>query len=122
MKNLIAASGGGLPANSGIVNPVLNQGIQNQTGLSFFQTIIPNFITLTLVVGSLIFVFILLTGAISWISSGGDPKAVEGARSRVTHALIGIIILFSVFAVIKLIEAFFGLKILTLDIGPLFIK
>ncbi|MBI1863673.1 hypothetical protein HYS03_00455 [Candidatus Woesebacteria bacterium] len=121
MKNYLAAAGGDVPTG-GITNPVLNKSIQNQTGLSFFQTIIPNFITLALVVGSLIFVFILITGAISWISSGGDKASVESARAKVTHALIGLVILFSVFAVIKLVEAIFGLKILTLDIAPLFIK
>lgn len=64
----------------------------------------------------------LLLGAITWIGSGGDKAAIEGARGRITQALIGIVVLFSVFAIIKLIEGLFGIKILTLDIGPLIIK
>ncbi|MBL7036901.1 hypothetical protein ISR94_03660, partial [Candidatus Microgenomates bacterium] len=48
--------------------------------------------------------------------------AIEGARGRITSALVGVVILFSTFALIKIVETFFGIDILTIDIGPLVIQ
>jgi hypothetical protein len=116
-NNLLAGPGG----SGEITNPVL-ESLGQKTGLSFFQSFIPNLIGLGFVVGTIIFFFILILGAIQWISSGGDKQALEGARGKVTNAVIGIVILFSVFAVINIVEAFFKIKIMTLDIGPLVIQ
>ena len=101
-----------------ITNPILGQP-GGQTGEGFFQKFIPAAIGLAFVVGVLVFLFVLVTGAIQWISSGGDKQALESARGKISNALIGLVILFATFAVIQLIETFFGINILTLDIGPL---
>jgi len=44
----------------------------------------------------------MIIGAIQWISSGGDKASVEAARGKVMNAIIGLIVLFVVFALIKL--------------------
>jgi len=75
------------------------------------------------VVGAIIFLFMLISGAITWITSGGDKNAVEAARGRVTSAIVGIVVLFVTFAAITLIENFFGgINILDLNLGDLYIK
>lgn len=89
---------------------------------AFLSTLVPNAIGLLFVVGAVIFFFMLVIGAVQWISSGGDKANVESARGKLTNALIGLIVLFASFAIIKLIEAFFGVKILELDIAPLVIQ
>ena len=83
---------------------------------------LPNIIGLIFIVGIIIFFFMLLMGAVQWISSGGDKGKLESARGRLTSAIIGIVILLSVFAIMQLIQTFFGVSILTLDIGPLIIR
>lgn len=103
-----------------ITNPVLKD-VGKQTGLQFFQKFIPSLIGLAFAAGVIIFFFMLILGAIQWIASGGDKQALEGARGRVTNAIIGLVILFSLFALLGLIDTFFGIKIMTLDIGPLVI-
>ncbi len=102
-----------------ITNPLLKETLQKKSGVGFFQSFIPNLVTLGLIIGVLFFLFILIIGAIQWISSGGDKNALEEAKKKITNAIIGIIILFSVFALLKVIENFFGISILTLDIGSL---
>lgn len=77
---------------------------------------------LALLIGALIFFFMMIFGAIQWISSGGDKAALESARGKLTGAIIGFAILLAVFALIKVIEGFFGVNILILDIGPLQIQ
>lgn len=104
-----------------IGNPALGK-MQNTGGVEFFQNVLPKAISLLFVGGVVIFFFVLLIGAIQWISSGGDKQALEGARGKISNALIGLVILFSTFAVIKLIEAFFHISILSIDIGPLVIQ
>jgi len=107
--------------SNSITNPVLGN-LGNLSGSEFFAKVIPTAVGLGLVIGVLVFLFMLITGAIQWISSGGDKQALESARGKITNALIGLIILFAAFAIIQVIERFFGINILTLDIGPLVIQ
>ncbi len=110
-----------------ITNPALGPTLQEwlkgeNPGATFFQNFLPNLITLGLIAGSVIFFFMLLLGAIGWITSGGDKAAVESARGRITSAIIGLVIMFALFAIVLVIEQFFGTNILTLDIGALKIE
>jgi len=108
-----------------ITNPVLGPKLQGFIGhfgdspAAFFQLFLPKLLTLGLIIGVLFFFFVLIIGAIQWISSGGDKNALEEAKHKITNAIIGVVILFSIFAILKLIENFFGISILTLDIGSL---
>ncbi len=106
--------------NSAIKNPVLSPSIQNLSGIQFFQKLLPNAVGLVLVFGALAFFVMLITGAIQWITSGGDKANLEAARGRISSALVGLLVLFATFAIIKLIEDFFGgLNIIQVDLGPL---
>ena len=104
-----------------IKNPVLGD-LGKNTGVSFFQKLVPSLVSLALIIGALIFLFNLIFGAIQWMSSGGDKQGLEAAKGRISNALIGLVILFAVFAIIQLIEYFFHVSILTLDIGKLVIR
>jgi len=128
---LLARHIGGDPHDTGgesgeIGNPALGPALQdilkNQGGIGFFQKFLPNLIELAFVIGVLVFFFVMLIGAIQWISSGGDKASLESARGKIANALIGIVILFVLFAILKVIEDFFGINILTLDIGVLKIE
>ena len=103
----------------GITNPALDPSIQNLTGEGFLQNFLPRFITVALIIGVVVFLFILIIGAIQWISSGGDKAAIETARSKIINALIGLFILLSVFAILALLSSFFGLNLLQINLGPL---
>ena len=109
-------------AQNTIENPALGPSLQSKTGIEFFQDLVPRMVGLAFLVGVLIFFFIMITGAIQWITSGGDKAAVEGARGKITNAIVGVVILLSLFALLKIIEDFFGINILALDIGPLLIQ
>lgn len=109
-------------AENSITNPVVGSLGQNPNSISFLQKALPTAVTIILVVGSVVFFFMLIMGAIKWISSGGDKQALESARGTITSAIIGLVILFAVFAIIRLIQAIFGISILSLDIGKLIIR
>lgn len=105
-----------------IKNPALGPALQGKTGSAFFAAFLPKLIGLVLLGGTLVFFFVFLMGAIGWITSGGDKQGLEAARGKITNGIIGLVLLFVSFAVIKLIETFFGINILTIDIGPLIIQ
>lgn len=69
-----------------------------------------------LVVAAIIFFFILVIGGIKWIASGGDKAATEGARSQITAALVGLVIVFAAWAIVALIQTFFGINIFSLTL------
>jgi len=48
-------------------------------------------------------VFFIIFSGIKFLTSGGDPKQVEGAKKTLTYAIAGLIIVFISFAIIKLI-------------------
>ena len=108
--------------NNPVLNPTLQDILVNRNPTEFFAIILPNLIGLSFVIGVIIFLFVMIIGAIQWIISGGDKAAIESARGKITNALVGIVILFSLFALLKLIEDFFGINILALDLGILEIK
>jgi len=106
-------------------NPVVGNtliGLETADSSQFLNVFLPKFVGLLLVVGSLSFFFMFMWGAIEWILSGGDKAKLESSKSRITNALIGIFLLFIVFAIIELIETFFEINILTIDMGPLTIE
>lgn len=76
-------------------------------------------INLILIAAAVIFFFILVIGGIRWITSGGDKANTEGARNQITAALVGLVIVFAAWAIIQLIQLFFGITILqNLTITP----
>jgi hypothetical protein len=73
-------------------------------------------VTVILVVAGLIFFFMLVVGGLRWILSGGDKAATESARGQITAALIGLVIVFSAWAIATLITTIFGINIIALEI------
>ena len=74
--------------------------------------IISTFITLVLIIAGVIFLFMLIIGGVRWILSGGDKAQTEGARSQITAALIGLVVVFAAYAIATLIGSVFGIDIL----------
>jgi len=73
-------------------------------------------IILVLIIAALIFFFMLVWGGIKYITSGGDKAQTEAARGQITAALIGLVIVFAAWAIINLVNIFFGINILSLNI------
>lgn len=70
-----------------------------------------------LAIAGLIFFFMLVIGGLRWILSGGDKASTEQARGQITAALIGLIIVFSAWAIARLVSAIFGINVLDINFG-----
>ena len=101
----------------------LTQGIRLDTPPPEFRNLrnltipgmIPAFINLVIIAAVVLFLFSLLLGGLKFIVSGGNKESTEVAGRQVLNAIIGIIIVFSTWAVISLIEQFFGVELTTLQ-------
>ncbi|MCL4397867.1 pilin [Patescibacteria group bacterium] len=89
------------------------------TGQSVGSNDIPSLGCLAQVIVSVInwaFVFLgavtllmLLWGAIRFVTSGGDPKAVQGAQKTITYAIVGIIVVLGAYVIVSVITTALGL-------------
>lgn len=90
-------------------------GIQDIT----FVKLISAGINFILIAAALVAFFFLLIGGVQWILAGGDKEGTEKARKKITNALIGLAIVFSAYAIAFLVNALFGVNILSLVIKPI---
>lgn len=65
-----------------------------------------------LIVAALLAFFFLILGGIQWITSGGDKAGMEAARNKITHAIVGLIIVGAAWAIMLLIQNFLGITII----------
>lgn len=115
------APGGGVREAGQIKNPIA-PGLSppsSDAALTLLANIIVMLINISLVIAAVVFFFVFLIGGIRWITSSGDKAQIEGARNTIMNALIGLVIVFSLFAILKLIETLFGVNLLQIDLGKL---
>lgn len=73
--------------------------------------IISTAIKVILITAAIIAFVFLVVGGIKWITSGGDKEGTQAAQKTITAALIGLIIIFAAWAIIELLNVFFGIDI-----------
>lgn len=61
----------------------------------------------------------LLMGGIQWITSSGDKEGLDKAKKKITHALVGLAIVFSVYAMVFIIRALFNINTIGVNISPI---
>lgn len=94
------------------IGPLGLEGEQAGAGLPRFVDTISKIVGILTAAAVIWFVFQFIIGAIQWISAGGDPKAVEAARAKITNAIVGVILVFGAILVIALVGALLGIDIL----------
>ena len=72
-----------------------------------------NIMTVAMTLAAILVLGFLVWGSIEWITSSGDKGKVEGARNKISNAIIGLIILAATTAVFMLLQQFLGIKVLT---------
>jgi hypothetical protein len=81
-------------------------------------TLIKGAVQGALLVAALMVFMFLIWGGIQWISSGGDKGKTQEARDRITAALVGLAVVASAWAVMLIVQYFFGIDILGGNITP----
>jgi hypothetical protein len=81
-------------------------------GLPTAAKVIGNALTIMLIIAVILTLIYLILGGIAWIQSGGDKQKVSQARSRITYAIIGLIVALASFFIINVIGYFFKVNLL----------
>jgi hypothetical protein len=98
------------PTLGGGSNPSVTQG-----GASLGK-LISSLVGALLVAGFFLTMMELIIGGIQWITAGGDKQALEKARTGITNAIMGLVIVAATYAVMILVGQFFGLDMAKLTI------
>jgi hypothetical protein len=87
--------------------------LKELTGINVY---VSNILTASISIAGIILLFILIGGGIAMIRGAGksDPKAMEQGKQAATSALIGFIVVFSAYWIVKLIESITGLSLISL--------
>lgn len=94
-----------------ISNPAVNQLVGNNQSLNILQLFLTNFISIALGAAGIVAFFFLLAGGLEYITAGGDKERTQNSVKKITNALIGLAIVFSIFAIIYVVETLFGISI-----------
>lgn len=110
MKNIIAditiAPPGGYTGVGTLAKP-------SESGAFWdFSKIISMAIGVMTLVTFIWFLFILITGAISFMNAGGDSKALESSKKKITNGLVGLIIVIASVFIVDLIGTIIGIDYL----------
>ena len=95
------------------VNELIPAGDSGILHINNILIIVQNAIKFILITAFILAFIFLIIGGIRWIVAGGDEKGVAGARGMITAALIGLVIVLVSFALIRLIEVFFSISIIS---------
>lgn len=85
-------------------------------GDGFLQSAISFGLTTLLIIVTLAALIFLIWGGIAWITSQGDKGKIESARKRIVFAIIGLIVAFASFFIIRAVGTFFGVSPLNVDL------
>ena len=94
--------------------PVLDP--TNPAKLSDLTIVFENIISLLAPAAAVAFLIMLIVGGFQFLTSGGDPKAVAGARTTLTYAIIGIILVVASWLILVLIGQITGTDVTTVTI------
>ena len=84
----------------------------NFQDLGSVGSLVSLFLKISFVLAGLILLFYFILGGIGMIGSAGknDPKAAESAKQTITSAVIGFVVVFTAYWIVKLIGTLFGIQ------------
>jgi thiosulfate reductase cytochrome b subunit len=78
--------------------------------LNCLPVVFENVIRAALLFSGVVALFFIILSGIKMITSGGDPKQLEGARQTLTYAIIGLVIVLLSFFIISTIGYITGVQ------------
>lgn len=84
-----------------------------ETGVATLRcvpVVFQNIVTAALMFAGITAVFFIIIGGYKFMTSGGDPKAVEGARKTIIYAVLGLVLILLSFAIVQFISISTGVK------------
>lgn len=102
-----------------ITNPALPPALGSAGrggGGSIVGGIVSGIVGIFIILAFILSLFQVITGGIQWATSGDDKSGLEAARNKITHGIVGLIIVAAAWAIFTLVGNFLGLDIKNLTI------
>lgn len=100
---------------SGCTVPEDYYGHEGPPKISDILLVVKNIIRLLAPVAGLAFFIMIVVGGYQFLTSGGDPKGVAQARTTLTYAILGIILVVAAWLILSLIGQITGVPVTTVE-------
>jgi hypothetical protein len=114
MRRILSLAGSSI-ALLALARPVLAQDITgfetSQVPFTNLGRLLSNALAVIFFLAGLLAFFFIITGGIQWITAGGDAKAAQAARDRITAAVVGLLVVVAAFAITLILGQVFGIDI-----------
>jgi len=114
LKIFLADNGKNLGTLQGL-GPLGFEGVKDITkegAFKLFNDTISIIIGLLTIIAGIWFLFQVIIAGFQWLSSSGDKASIENARNKLTHSVIGLVIVVMAFAIISIIGNLLGIEFL----------
>jgi len=92
-----------------IRNPLLPSTEQVVHPDVYINSVIQTIISIFLIVGVLYFIWHFVFAGFHLMTTNGDPKKYESAKDEIMWAIVGLVVIFSIFAILRLIGVVVGI-------------
>jgi len=76
----------------------------------YINSVLQTIISIAFIFGIIYFIYHFILAGFHMISSQGDPKKYEEAQHSLLYSFMGIILIFSIFAILKIVGTVFGIQ------------
>ena len=84
--------------------------------LQGFECLFRNIVRILIPFAGLALFIMLIVGAFQLITAGGEPKALQKARSTITSAIFGLVLFFGIWFILLLIKTITGVDVTKFEI------
>jgi succinate dehydrogenase hydrophobic anchor subunit len=99
------------PVYASITNPLLsNSGNIASNPQGYINQVLQTVFSIFFIVGVIYFIWHIVMAAYHMISSQGEPEKWKLAQGAIIHAVVGLVIVFSIFAILKFAGTVLGIQ------------
>lgn len=88
-------------------------------GIKEIEDLFRNIISVAAGLGFVAMLVLLVLAGIKYITSGGEPKAIQSAHQTITWAFLGVVFMAVAWIILQLIKAFTGIDVTVFNIRVL---
>lgn len=102
-----------------MAKPVGQRSADCPAGLNQIEQVFTSIISTIVGLGFIAMLVLLVIAGIKYLTSGGEPKAIQSAHETVTWALLGVLFLAIAWLILQLIGVFTGVEVTSFNIRVL---
>ncbi len=88
-------------------------------GIKEIEDLFRNIISVVVGLGFMAMLVLLIWAGIKYITSGGEPKAIQSAHQTITWALLGVVYMVVAWIILQLVHVFTGIDVTIFNIKAL---